>query len=86
MSWGACWMVDCLSGDAMDAQFGDLGKSMSDESISTLWLAAADITPCVAEQTWLVTMCIRAGKDAEWLSLWMDEVPYERGIFGEPGP
>lgn len=55
---------------------------MSDESISTLWSAAVDITPCVAEQAWLVAMCINAGKDAHWLSLWMDEEPYERDIFG----
>jgi hypothetical protein len=38
------------------------------ESLNTkLWNAAMKLTDDVAEQTWIVLMCRKAGKDASWL-------------------
>ena len=38
-----------------------------EETVAALYVAAAELTDCPAEQTLLVTLCVRAGKTAGYL-------------------
>lgn len=64
-------MSEAIDSERFDASFSSYGPrgnvALSETHIDGLWKEAATITDDIAEQTWIVAWCVKAGRDAEWL-------------------